>query len=273
MEHSYTKTERKIALYILNNFSKILPYSSFELAEKIGVSQSAVIKFISKIGIDGFTEFKVLLGAENMIDGTHNNILKHGNISLENSIEEVSQAIVGESVMALTKTLEQINFDSIKQVIKLIDSCDRIFIFGKGSSSLPAFDLSSKLMKIGLTAIWYQDLDSIKAASLNCSNKDVFIAFTFSGQTEEIISILESAREKNANIITVTKNVNSIAGQLSTTNLEIISNETLFRTSAMSSLIAFFSVVDILFLGLIKENLETRLEMVQKVYQTTARRK
>lgn len=272
MEHSYTKTEKKIASYILNNFAEIGDYSSFDLGEKIGVSQSAIIKFIAKIGFEGYTEFKVLLKAENMIN-EDKNILGHGNISLENSLEDVSKAIVGESLMALTNTLEQMNYDFVHSVIEYINKANRVFIFGKGSSALPALDLSSKLMKIGITTIYYQDLDSVKAAALNSKEDDVFIAFTFSGQTEEIISILESAKENKSIIITITKNINSVSANMANVNLEIISNETVFRTSAMSSLIAFFSIVNILFLGLIKKDLKVRLEKIQKVYKTTVKRK
>lgn len=257
----------------MNNFSETASYSSFELADKIGVSQSAVIKFISKIGFEGFTEFKVLLKAEGMVNKNEQEVLGHGSISLESSLEEVTKAIVGESIMALTDTLEQLNYEHIKTALDYINNAERIFIFGKGSSALPALDLSSKLIKAGLTAVWYQDLDSLKAAALNGAEKDVFITFTFSGQTEEIISILESAKENNSIIITVTNNVNSIAANLATVTLEIISKETLVRTAAMSSLIAFFSIVDILFLGIIKYDLKNRLGKIQKVYKTTAKRK
>lgn len=268
MENSYTNTEKKIASYILNNASEIPNYSSFELAKKIGVSQSTIIKFISKTGFEGFTDFKILLSNETLKE-SKSSLLKHGDISLEDSLEDVSQAIVSESLSALSKTFESINFENIKMSINRIDKANRIFIFGKGSSSLPAFDLASKLMKVGLTAIWYQDLDSIKAASLNSNKNDVFIAFTFSGTTDEIVSILESARNNNSYVISVTKNANSSVGKLSNINLEITSNETLFRTSAMSSRIAFFSMVDILFLGIIKEDLSNRLDKVRDVYETT----
>lgn len=258
-EMVFTETEQKIADYILKHSNEIINDNSGELAKKIGVGQSSIIKFISKVGFNGFNSFKAMLIAENIVndDGYF-----HGDISLSNSLEQVGNAISLESITTIKDTMQNIDYDLIEKVIDSICSSNRIYIFGKGSSSLPALDLSSKLMKIGLPAVYYSDLDSIKAAAL-CTNKsEIFIAFTFSGETKEIIDIQKLAKSNNATLVTITKNINSESGKLSDMNLKIISNETLIRTAAMSSIMAFLSIVNVLFLGLIKKDLNNSLNKI-----------
>lgn len=272
-ELSYTKTEKLIAEHILKLGEKIVSYSSFDLAKELNVSQSAIMKFVKKTSGVGFTEFKILLGKEYDRENYQEMILKHDSISLIDPIEKVSKAIILESITALSNTNEQLNLTKIKECIDSIDKAKRVFILGLGSSALPALDLASKLMKIGITAIWYQDADSIQAAALSSNQEDIFIAFSYSGKTKKILEILTTAKENKAKVVVVTKNVSSPQSKLGDIVIEIISNETELRTSAMSSRIVFFSIVDILFLGVIKKDLNNRLSLVRDMYDFTSRDK
>lgn len=264
----FTETERKIADYILKYSDEIINDNSAELAQKIGVGQSSIIKFVSKVGFNGFNGFKAMLIAENMVNEDN---YYHGDISLNNSLEQVGNAITLESITTIKDTMQNIDYKLIKKVIDAIVKSDRIYVFGKGSSSLPALDLASKLMKIGLPAVYYSDLDSIKAAALCAKKSELFISFTFSGETKEIIDIQALAKSNNAKLVTITKNINSESAKISDINLKIISNETLIRTAAMSSIMAFLSIVNILFLGLIKEDLNNSLNKIN--YLATSSRK
>lgn len=273
-ELSYTKTEKKIAEYILKLRENIISYSSFDLAKELGVSQSAVMKFLKKTSDIGFTEFKLLLSKEyeanQKIEGKN---LKHDNISLTDSLEKVSKAIIFESMTSLSKTSEHLNLNKIKKSIEYINSSKRVFLVGAGSSALPALDLASKLMKIGITAIWYQDIDSIQAAAFSSNSEDLFIAFSYSGKTKKIIDVLKAAKERGAKTIVITKNTESPQSKIADIVIEIISNETDLRTSAMSSRIVFFSIVDILFLGVIKKDLNNRLGLVRDMFNFTNKEK
>ncbi|WP_277422265.1 MurR/RpiR family transcriptional regulator [Brachyspira hampsonii] len=264
-ELSYTKTEKLISEYILKLKENIISYSSFDLAKELGVSQSAIMKFIKKTCGVGFTEFKILLIKEYDIINNQERALNHDNISLTDSLEKVSRAIISESITSLSRTLDQLKLESVKECIDAIDSSNRIFLAGLGASSLPAFDLSSKLMKIGITAIWYQDTDSIQAAAFSAKPNDLFIVFSYSGKTKKILNILKTAKENDAKVALITKNISSPQSEIADIVIEIISNETDLRTSAMSSRIVFFSIVDILFLGTIKKDINKRLELVRNM--------
>ena len=52
--------ERRIADYILDNAHLLRDYSSQQLADALGISQSSVVKFSQKLGFKGYPDLKYL---------------------------------------------------------------------------------------------------------------------------------------------------------------------------------------------------------------------
>ena len=61
MKETFTKTEKKISEYILENLEAIKGMRAKELGEFIGISQPSIIRFAKKLGYKGFPEFKIAL--------------------------------------------------------------------------------------------------------------------------------------------------------------------------------------------------------------------
>ena len=53
-----TKTQKMIAKYILDNYSDACFMTSTEIADKLGVSESSVIRFSRSLGFNGFMDFQ-----------------------------------------------------------------------------------------------------------------------------------------------------------------------------------------------------------------------
>jgi len=54
--------ERRIADFILENAQLLRDYSSQQLANALGISQSSVVKFTQKLGFKGYPDFKYSVG-------------------------------------------------------------------------------------------------------------------------------------------------------------------------------------------------------------------
>ena len=87
LENNLSESEKVIAMYVIKNKKIIGEITSTELAKKIGVSQSSIIKFIKKIGFSGYVAFKLQLerDLENKKSSSKNKI--HSDINLEDSLE------------------------------------------------------------------------------------------------------------------------------------------------------------------------------------------
>lgn len=55
---SLTKTQKMIAKYVLDNSADACFMTSTEIAMKLGVSESSVIRFSRSLGYDGFMDFQ-----------------------------------------------------------------------------------------------------------------------------------------------------------------------------------------------------------------------
>src|SRR5690625_7817587 len=54
--NAFTKTEAKVANFVLNNLEKVIYLSVTELAEKAGVGETTVLRFCRKLDYKGFQE-------------------------------------------------------------------------------------------------------------------------------------------------------------------------------------------------------------------------
>lgn len=87
---------------------------------------------------------------------------------------------------------------------------------------------------------------------------------SYSGQTEEMITCAEVAKENGATIISITKTEESPINTLADYPIYVSSNEFSFRSGAMSSRIAQLNVIDILFTTYINKMYEESIEILEK---------
>lgn len=259
LEFSLTENEKKIVDYIVKNGNKISMMNSTELSNAIGTSQSSIIKFVKKMGFHSFTDFKVQI-REDFINQEQMDSLKSQNVSLADPLEDVIGAIYSESMESLSQTYRNLDQNLIKTCIEKIEKAERIYICGKGASFLPAQDLASKLVKFGMTVLCMSDLETVELTAKSSKKTDLYIFFSFSGETEELLRIMQQAKKGGVYTVVITKNLMSPLSSGADLCIEIVTNENKYRVASMSSRIAFFSIVDILFLGVLKNDLQDRLK-------------
>ena len=77
---SFTKSEQKIAQYILDNPEAVVNRYNYELAELSHCSEATIVRFCRSMGYSGFQKFKISY-AQNVIDA-----YKHLNPALKKKI-------------------------------------------------------------------------------------------------------------------------------------------------------------------------------------------
>lgn len=255
LEKEMTLKEKEIAGYILENMRDILNLTSAEMALKIGVGQSSIIKFIKKLGFNKYGEFKIQISKEIESERLNKNKERiHDQIYLDDTLEEVSTKTLNETIRALEKTVGNIKFEYFQEVIEEIKKSKKILIIGSGMSSIVAKDLEIKFMKIKIDALHYESphMQLMKLATMD--SDDLVIAISHRGETEDVIDVIKKAKNKNIKVLSITSIEKNTVASLSDFNLKIISEENVFRSSAISSRMAQLIINDIIFLRLTQEN-------------------
>lgn len=264
LENNLSESEKVIAMYVIKNKKIIGEITSTELAKKIGVSQSSIIKFIKKIGFSGYVAFKLQLER----DLEHKkNLLKnkiHSEIDLEDSLEEVTKKTLAETVEALNTTVGVIDYKNFETIIEKIRESGRILIIGTGMSSIVARDLELKLMKIKIYTVHYESkqMQLMKLSTMDVN--DLIIAISHRGETQEILDVVGIAKEMNICVISITSIGKNTLSSLSDYNIGVVSKESILRSSAISSRMAQMIILDSIFLRLMQKDYKKVKEYIDR---------
>jgi len=120
---------------------------------------------------------------------------------LNDAIEEIV-----DNVVAVSDELDQ---NSVKEMLNHLRSCDNVFLLGLGRSGLVAKAFAMRLMHLGIGV--YVVGETITPA---IGDKDCFLAISGSGETSYIISTAQIAKKRGARIIAVTSYVDSTLGNM-----------------------------------------------------------
>lgn len=261
--NNFSKSEKKIAEYILKNSDYVKTINSTQLAEAAKVGQASIIRFVKKIGFTGFSDFKIKLNQELAATADNENIL-HSSVTLNDSIGEITKKIAKDSMDSISITQNNLKDSELKKAIKLLSEANKIILIGMGASSLVAKDFSYKLSKIGKIAIHTVDSDVQLTHVINSNSKDLVVAISQSGEKKEIIKCLQQAKKNNTPVIGITGKSGTSMEEFSDVLLYSFAHEGLLRSSPMTSRITQLFLIDTLFVGLVQQNPEESLSLIER---------
>lgn len=261
--NNFSKSEKKIAEYILKNSDYVKTINSTQLAKAAKVGQASIIRFVKKIGFTGFSDFKIKLNQE-LASITDNENILHSSVTLNDSIEEITKKIAKDSMDSISITQSNLKDSELKKAIKLLADANKIILIGMGASSLVAKDFSYKLSKIGKIAIHTVDSDVQLTHVINSNSKDLVVAISQSGEKKEIIKCLKEAKKNKTPIIGITGKSGTSMEEFSDVLLYSFAHEGLLRSSPMTSRITQLFLIDTLFVGLVQTNPDESLSLIER---------
>ena len=254
-QESFTKNEKKISHYLLENIDEIKVLNTYDLAVKCDVSQASVVRFAKKLGFKGYPDFKLSLSQDIGNRKAESNInIMHEEIKANDSFEVVGKKISHENITAINNTYEIIDFKQMDMAVKAIAKAQKIMVVGVGFSSIAAKDLYYKLLELGKTAVMEMDTHTQLSCLSSMGEKDLLFVISHSGKTIEMYNITRVAKEKGIKIISMTSIVPNPISELATIKLNTVEMKGNFRSTALSPRISQLTVIDMLYVKLMLEN-------------------
>lgn len=183
----------------------------------------------------------------------------------------MADAVKTSSICAIEDTMKLLDPAIVERAAGKIIQADSVRLFGANASSLVAQDLYYKLIRIGKSACYAQDLHIQLTYAATMGPKDVGIFVSNSGTTREVMECLHLAAARGGTTIALTRFDNSPLAQAADLCLYTSSPEISHRSGAMSSRIAQMCMVDVLFTAVARRNyrkVETALENSYKSCMT-----
>ena len=134
----FSKGQRLIAKYILDNYDKAAFMTAGRLGKTVGVSESTVVRFASELGYDGYPEMRRVLQ-----DVVRNKLTSVQRIEVAS--EQINERNLVSSVMTadaerIQTTIEQIDREDFDHAVNSIINGKHVYIIGtRSSASLALF--------------------------------------------------------------------------------------------------------------------------------------
>lgn len=245
------KSEKKVADYILNNFSTIDSISLSQISSKTKVSQTTVIRFVHALGFDSFKEFKVNVIQDTVISNKQRNKSIYGlPISKTTDITNIPYRMINNSIESLQDVLQSINIREFDKAINSIVTANNIGVFGVENSKVIMQDLVTKLLYLGKNCLLFEDYYLQSIAASNLKKGDIAIAISYSGMSQGTIEAIKIAKNSGATAIVITNFADSNLVEYADILLCTSTKQFLYGDCIFSR-ITQMTIIDILYVGIL----------------------
>lgn len=256
---SLSKTEKKIADFVLDTGFLVSNMTLSELASDACVSEPSVVRFTKALGFEGYSDFKKQVlkdwGKESSLPSSQKFV--DLNYSENDNLDSIPEKVIQNTIQGLQDTMKIFDMDSYHNAVTAITNADQIEIFGLGNSGSIALDFASKLIRIGLNVRYFSDHHLSLLDCISLTDKDVAIAISHSGSTIDVIDTLKIAKEAGAKTIALTNYKASHISKYADIELLTGDHETTFYSETMVSRTSLLALVDMLYIGILTSDYET----------------
>ncbi|MDO8360850.1 MAG: MurR/RpiR family transcriptional regulator [Devosia sp.] len=199
---SYRTAERKVAEMLLSAPDEALRLNVKTLSAKADVSEPTIIRFVRKLGCDGFPQFRIQLAQELAMDRVFAEI---GQAEPSVSGHLLNDRVAQSATRAIARAVEALDDATIGAVAGLLASCSRLYCYGVGgSSAIVAREAENRFFRAGIASQMSEDpYRQVMDAAL-AGPADVFVMFSATGRPASLLDAAEIARSRGAKVVSVT---------------------------------------------------------------------
>ena len=234
-----SKGQKLIAEYIINNYDKAAFMTASKIGQKVGVSESTVVRFANTLGFEGYPQLQ--RGLQEIIK-TKLTTVQRVEMGTQYSNEgDIIRKVLRSDMENIHYTLDNIDYDVFQKVINEIFLADKIYIVGLRSSTALAeyfgFYLNMILDNVRIVGYGVSD---IFEQTLRVTENDLVIGISFPRYSNRTIEALRYIKEQNVKIVGITDTVLSPLNEICNYTLTAKSN----MASFVDSLVAPLSLIN-----------------------------
>ncbi|MBJ6978074.1 MULTISPECIES: MurR/RpiR family transcriptional regulator [unclassified Luteimonas] len=198
--------ERRIADFMLDNAHLLRDYSSQQLANALGISQSSVVKFSQKLGFKGYPDLKFSIGESlARLDPEGG-----GTGTARAARNDDPGALLAESLWrakaeAVNVTRALNAHSDVSRVAEAIRAADKVYAIGVGNDGLHSRAIAIKLAMIGRTAIHLFDPALMAVGTSSAAPGDVLLVLCEHGQEAALCHTARLFRRRGGKVVTFTR--------------------------------------------------------------------
>jgi DNA-binding MurR/RpiR family transcriptional regulator len=262
--HRLSKGQKIIAQYIMNNYDKAAFMTAAKLGEKVGVSESTVVRFANAIGYIGYPQLQKQL--QEMVKTKLTTVQRIEMSSDYTNKDSVLKNILKSDMENIRTTMEEIDNASFEQAVNNISEAKSIYIIGLRSSTALAEFLGFylNLIRDNVHVVTYT-IGDIFEQLFRINENDLVIAIGFPRYSARTVKALEYVKLRKAKTIAVTDSMLSPLSSYADHTLIAKSN----MESFVDSIVAPMSVLNALIVAVgikEKQNISTSFASLEEIW-------
>ena len=229
----FSKSQKRLADYIVVNFDKAAFMTAYVLGKTLGISESTVVRFATELGYEGYPQMQRALRE---LANTKLTTLQRIELTGERlKNRNILKTIMESDVEKIKKAIDTIDEETFDCAVRRIIESKHIYILGIRSSSFLAEFLGfylnlilNKVTVIGATAIEGDIFERL----FRVSEGDLIIGVSFPRYSKRTLHALRFALKRKADVISITDSRGSPISELG--------DCTLYAPSEMASFVDSF---------------------------------
>lgn len=261
--NQFTKTERKIADFIMQNTNRVLFMSITDLSEACGVADASVHRFCRTMGVKGYQEFKMKLSLSLTPENTQASERSHDGEAVD-SLEAMLDDTLSNLTNALKETRILMRKEEIESTVRMMEEAENIYFFGVGDSLLTAREARNKFLRICKKVNCIDDPHMQAMTASMAGERDLIFIISYSGATKDNVYVAKIAKKGGAKVVGITRFIKSPLTAYTDTLLVCGAQEGPFDGGSMGTKVSQLYIVDVLFKEYFRKNKEISMDNKKK---------
>ncbi|MBO5408410.1 MAG: MurR/RpiR family transcriptional regulator [Clostridia bacterium] len=263
---AFSKSQRRIADYVLNHYAQAANMTASKLADTVSVSESTVVRFATGLGYLGYPEFIDALLEYSRSESSMLKRMESLSLALEN--QDVLTKVIHSDIDNLKTSLHKIDRKGFDGAVDALLQAKNIYIIGFRSSACLASFLSfyCNLLFSNVRLIQTNSVSEMFEQILRIEQGDVVFGISFPRYSRRTVKAMEFAKSRGATIIALTDSEKSPIAPFSDCLMTAKSE----MVSCVDSLVAPFSVLNAFIVSLVlrKQNdVATAFEELENIWE------
>lgn len=242
----YSKGQRQIAKYIIENYDKAAFMTAGKLGKSVGVSESTVVRFAAELGYDGYPGMRKAL--QEMV---RNRLTSVQRIEVAKELIDdtnVLKTVLSSDIEKLQKTIEDIDQESFDAAVCAIINAKHVYIASLRSSAALGYFTGyyMNLLRDNVYLLHDTAAGEIDEQIFRIGPGDIFVGISYPRYSSRTVKAMRFAKEAGAATLGITDGKASPLAELS----DIILFARSDMVSFLDSLVAPLSLINALIVSI-----------------------
>ncbi len=265
MMNSFSKGQKRIALYIEEHYDKAAFMTASKLGQTVGVSESTVVRFATELGYDGYPRLQKAM--QEMIRNKLTSVQRIEVTSSRIGNENVLDSVLNQDIEKIRRTIEETSHEDFNRAVDEICNAKRIYIFGVRSTAAIANFLAYyfELIFDNVRVINTTSVTTTYEQIFRITDQDVIIGISFPRYSKMAIEAMDFARSRGAHAVALTDSMASPLVQ--SADSVIIARSDM--ASIVDSLVAPLSIINALIVATVlkkKDDVSATFQNLEEIW-------